>query len=114
MNYTIHGILQARTLAFPFSKGSSKPRDQSQVSRTQVSPPSQAASLPAEPQGKPKITGVGSLSLLQWIFPTQESKPVSPAMQVDYLPTELNGAKGELCPLQEAFQLCPCSLLNHE
>jgi len=30
-------------------------------------------SLPAEPQGKPKNTGVGSLSLLQRIFPTQES-----------------------------------------
>ena len=29
-------------------------------------------SLPAEPQGKPKNTGVGSLSLLQQIFPTQE------------------------------------------
>ena len=29
--------------------------------------------LPAEPQGKPKNTGVGSLSLLQEIFPTQES-----------------------------------------
>ena len=28
-------------------------------------------SLPAEPQGKPKNPGVGSLSL-QWIFPTQE------------------------------------------
>ena len=33
----------------------------------------QADSLPAEPQEKPKNTGVGSLSLLQWIFPTQES-----------------------------------------
>ena len=33
----------------------------------------QADSLPAEPQGKPKNTGVSSLSLLQWIFPTQES-----------------------------------------
>ena len=30
-------------------------------------------SLPAEPQGKPKNAGVGSLSLLQWIFLTQES-----------------------------------------
>ena len=30
-------------------------------------------SLPAEPPGKPKNTGVGSLSLLQQIFPTQES-----------------------------------------
>jgi len=32
-----------------------------------------ADSLPAEPPGKPKNTGVGSLSLLQWIFLTQES-----------------------------------------
>ena len=32
----------------------------------------QVDSLPAEPQGKPKNTGVGSLSLLQWIIPTQE------------------------------------------
>ena len=37
------------------------------------SPALQADSLPAEPQGKPKNTVVGSLSLLQWIFPTQES-----------------------------------------
>ena len=36
------------------------------------SPTLQVDSLPAEPQGKPKNTGVGSLSLLQWIFPTQE------------------------------------------
>ena len=35
-------------------------------------PALQADSLPAEPQGKPKNTGVDSLSLLQWIFPTQE------------------------------------------
>ena len=34
------------------------------------SPALQADSLPAEPQGKPKNTGVGSLSLLQWIFLT--------------------------------------------
>ena len=33
----------------------------------------QADSLPSEPQGKPKNTGMGSLSLLQRIFPTQES-----------------------------------------
>ena len=32
----------------------------------------QVDSLPAEPQGKSKNTGVGSLSLLQWIFLTQE------------------------------------------
>ena len=36
MDYTVHGILQARILewvAFPFSMGSSQPRDQTQVSR---------------------------------------------------------------------------------
>ena len=37
------------------------------------SPALQADSLPAEPQGKPRNPGVGRLSLLQWIFPTQES-----------------------------------------
>ena len=42
-------------------------QDQTQVFALQVN------SLPAEPQGKPKTTGVGSPSLLQWIFLTQES-----------------------------------------
>ena len=40
------------------------------------SPTLQVDSLPAElaePQGKSKTTGMGSLSLLQRIFPTQES-----------------------------------------
>ena len=35
-DYTVHGILQARTLeqvAFPFSRGSSQPRDRTQISR---------------------------------------------------------------------------------
>ena len=36
------------------------------------SPALQADYLPAEPQGKPKNVGVGRLSLLQQIFPTQE------------------------------------------
>ena len=36
VDYTVHGILQARILewvAYPFSRGSSQPRDQTQVSR---------------------------------------------------------------------------------
>ena len=36
MDYTVHGILQARILewvAVPFSRGPSKPRDRTQVSR---------------------------------------------------------------------------------
>ena len=37
------------------------------------SPTLQVDSLPAEPQEKPKNTGVGRLSLLQGIFQTQES-----------------------------------------
>ena len=35
MDYAVHGILQARILewvAFPFSRGSSQPRDRTQVS----------------------------------------------------------------------------------
>ena len=62
----VHGILQARILewlAFSFSRGSSQNR----------SPALQADSLLAEPKGKPKSTGMGSLSLLWQIFPTQES-----------------------------------------
>ena len=65
-----HGILQARILewvAFPFSRGSSQPRD-----RTQISHIAGRFFLPGEPPGKPKDTGVGSLSLLQWVFLTQE------------------------------------------
>ena len=37
MDYTVHGILQARIpewVAFPFSRGSSQPKDQAQISRT--------------------------------------------------------------------------------
>src|SRR5574340_32140 len=70
MDCAVRGILQARILewvAFSFFRGSSQPRDQTQVSRTAGN------SLPAEPQGKPKNIGVGSLFLLQQIFPTQES-----------------------------------------
>ena len=35
----------------------------------------QADSLPGEPPGKPKNTGMSSYSLLQGIFPTQGSNP---------------------------------------
>ena len=91
------GILQAWILewvAMPFSRGSSQPRDQTQVSC--ITGKFFTSWATREPQfwGFPKIglyspwdthglyspwdspassTGVGSLSLLQWIFPTQES-----------------------------------------
>ena len=69
MDYTVHGILQARILewvAYPFSSRSSRPRNRTRSLALQ------ADSLPAKPQGKSKNTGVGSLSLLQIIFLTQE------------------------------------------
>ena len=59
-DYTVHGILQARIFSLL------------QVIEPSF-PPLQVTSLPAEPQGTPKNTGVGSLSLLQQIFLTQES-----------------------------------------
>ena len=93
--------------AYPFSRGSSQPRNRTGVSLIAGgfftswatreaqeywsgqpipspgdlsdpgielgSPTLQVHSLPTEPPAKPKNTGVGSLSLLQGIFPTQES-----------------------------------------
>ena len=70
MDCIVHGILQARILewvAFPFSMDLPNPGIEPR------SPVLQADSLPAEPLGKPKNTGVGSLSLLHWIFPNQDS-----------------------------------------
>ena len=67
---SVHGILQTWILeweAIPFSTGSSQPNDWTQ------SFPLQVNSLLAEPPGKPKNTEAGSLSLLQWIFLTQDS-----------------------------------------
>ena len=69
MDYTVYGILQARILewvTFPLSRGSSQPRDGIQVSHIA------GWFFTSWSQGKPKNTRMGSLSLLQWIFPTQE------------------------------------------
>ena len=67
MGYIVHGILQAR-IAVPFSRRSSQPRDRTQISRI-------SGRFFTIPPGKPKNIGVGSLSILQRIFPTQESNP---------------------------------------
>ena len=69
MDYAVHGILPARILEwvdFP------SPGDLPNSGIKARSPTLQANSLPAKLQEKPKNTGVGSLSLLQQIFPTQE------------------------------------------
>ena len=71
MDYTVNGNLQARILewvVFPLLQGNlPNPRIEAR------SPILQADSLPAEPEGKPRNTGVGSLSLLQGNLPNQES-----------------------------------------
>ena len=61
--------LAAAAAAFPFSRGSFQPRDQTR------SPALQADSLPTEPQRKPKNTAVSCRSFLQGIFPTQGLNP---------------------------------------
>ena len=69
MDCTVHGILQARILewvAVPFSRDLPNPGVEPRSSALQ------ADAFPAEPQRKPKNTGVGSISLLQRIFLTQE------------------------------------------
>ena len=91
------GILQARTLEPLPSPGDLpnpgiKPR----------SPTLQADSLPAEPQGKPKNTGVGSLSVLQRIFPTQElnwglmhCRQILSHLSYQGSPTEIQGRRNK-------------------
>ena len=69
MDYIVHEILQARIpelVAISFSRGSSQPRDQTEISRIS------GRSIPAKLPRKPKNWS-GSPSLCQGIFPTQES-----------------------------------------
>ena len=81
MGYIVHGILRARVLVF--SRGSSQPRDQTQVSHIT------GGFLPTEPQGKPKNPRMGSPSPAD--LPNPRIEPGSPALQADSLPTELSG-----------------------
>ena len=68
MDYTVHGILQARVLEW---EASPSPRHLPNPGIEPRFPTLQEDFfLPAEPQGKPKNTGLGSLSLFQQIFPT--------------------------------------------
>ena len=69
MDCVVHGILQARIewAGFPFSRGSSQPRDRTQASCIA------GRFFTSWATGEPKNTGVGSLSLLRGVFLTQES-----------------------------------------
>ena len=87
-DYTVPGILQARILewvAFPFSRGSSQPRD-----RTQVSHIAGGFFTQLSHKGSPRI--------LEWIaypspgdLPNPGIEPGSPGLQVDSLPAEPAG-----------------------
>ena len=86
VDYTVHGIFQARILewvAFPFSRGSSQPRDRTWVSCIA------GGFFTTEPLRKPRVKQfiLGSLArVLEWvaipssrgIFPTQGSNPGLP------------------------------------
>ena len=87
MDYTVHGTLQAKILewvAFPFSKGSSQPRDQTQVSCTARGFLTSWATREAQQywSGYP-IPSPGEL-------PDPGIEPESLALQADSLPTELS------------------------
>ena len=78
MDYTVHGILQARILewvAFPFSRGFSQPRDRTQVSHI-------ADHLPAEPQGKPTLKFNHSLTILSPSHPLLDKIPEGNALKL--------------------------------
>ena len=88
MDYIVHGIVQAKILewvAFPFSRGFSQPRDQTQVSHIAGRFFSSWATREAQEywSGYP-VPSVGEL-------PKPGIEPGSPALQTDSLPTELSG-----------------------
>ena len=87
MDYTVHEILHEYWSGQPFPS----PGDLPNPGIEPRSPALQVDFLPAEPQGKPKNTGVGGLSLLQGNLPNPGIEPGSPALQADSLPTELSG-----------------------
>ena len=85
---TVHGILQARILewvAFPFFRGSSQPRDWTQVSHTAGRFFTNWATRETQEywSGYPVPSPVD--------LPDPGIKPGSPALQADSLPTELSG-----------------------
>ena len=101
MDYIAHGILQARILewvAVPFSRGSSQPRDQTQVSHIAGGFSTSGTTREAQEywSGQP-IPSPGEL-------PDPGIKMGSPALQADSLPAERPG-KPRFSFLTEAHSL---------
>ena len=87
MDYPVHGILQVRILewvASPFSRESSQPREQTQVSHIS------GRLFTSGAKGSPSIQGV-----LAYSFSSRSSRPRNqtggPALQADSLPAKLPG-----------------------
>ena len=88
MDYRVHGILQARILewvAFPFSRGSSQPRDRARVSHI------------AGEFFLYQLSHRGNPGILKWVadpfscqLPDPGIEPGSSVLQVDSLQTELS------------------------
>ena len=88
MDCTVHGILQDRMLkwvVFPFSSGSSQPRDQSQISRIA----GRFFTSWATREAQEYWSGQLIVSPVDLADPGIE--PGSPILQADPLPTELSG-----------------------
>ena len=88
LDYTVHEILQDRILewvAFPFSKGSSQPRDRTQVSRIAGGFSTSWATREAQEYWSGESIPIPGDLLNPGI------ELGSPALQADSLPTELSG-----------------------
>ena len=101
MNSIVYGILQARILewvAFPYSRGFSQPRDQTQVSII-------ASWFFTSWATRESQEYWSRLSLLQWIFPTQELNGVS-CIAGGFFTTELSAAADAAKSLHSCPTLC--------
>ena len=122
LDYTVHGILQARLMewvAFPFSRGSSQPRDWTQVSRIAGRfftrwATGEAQGLPHCRQILYQLSHKGSPRILEWVaYPFSsgsswlKNPTRSPTLQVDSLPTELSGK-----PLHMVINMFQCCSLK--
>ena len=90
MDYTVHGFVQPRIqewVAFPFSRGSSQPREWTQVSH--IAGIWAASHIWATRETQEYWSGLPIPSPADLKDPGM--KPDSPALQVDSLPTELSG-----------------------
>ena len=108
MDYTVHGILQARILewvAFPFSKGSSQTRDRTQVSRIAGGFfTSWVTRETREYWSEQPIPSPGDL-------PDPGIEPGSPALHLDSLPADLPGNPLKLKGMPITWESCSMWIL---